>query len=122
MVSQGQRNKRNGTKFESDLVKYFREAWDVEADRLRLSGTTDEGDILVRLPNGKRLVVEAKSGVNWRPKEWLREAEVETKNYAKHRNMADEPPALVVMKKHNFNINQAYVMLSIGDLEDLILR
>lgn len=121
-VSQGQRNKRNGTKYESDLVKHFREDWGVEADRLRLSGSTDEGDIIVRLPGDRKLVVEAKSGQNIRPKEWHREAEAEAENYAAHRKAPTIPPAVVVMKKHNFNINQSYALISLKDLRELVLQ
>lgn len=121
-ASQGQKNKRNGTRFESDLVKHFREEWGVEADRLRLSGSTDEGDIILRLPGDRKIVVEAKSGVNIRPKEWHREAEKETANYAAHRKMSVVPPAAVVMKKHNFNIDQSYVLISLKDLRGLVLQ
>lgn len=120
MASQGQKNKRNGTKYESDLVSHFRDE-ELEADRLRLSGSTDEGDILVRLPDGRRIVVEAKSGVNIRPKEWYREAEKEAENYAKHRKMATVPPTMVVMKKHNHAIDQSYVLMSLKDFEELTL-
>ena len=118
MVSTGAANRRKGTQYESDLVKHFREGWKVEADRLRLSGSTDEGDIVLRLPGDRKLIVEAKSGVNIRPKEWHREAE----NYAKHRPGSDVPPTMVVMKKHNFSINQAYALISLKDLQELVLR
>lgn len=123
--SQGQKNKANGTRWESDLVKHFREEWGVEADRLRLSGSTDEGDIILRLPDiegDRKVIVEAKSGVNIRPKEWHREAEKEAANYAAHRKAADIPPSIVVMKKHNFATNQAYVLLSLKDLRGLVLQ
>lgn len=121
-ASQGQRNKRNGTRYESDLVKHFREEWGVEADRLRLSGSTDEGDIILRLPGDRKIVVEAKAGQNIRPKEWHREAEKEAANYASHRKMADVPPAAVVMKKHNFNIDQSYVLISLKEFRGLVLQ
>ncbi len=121
-MSTGQRNKRNGTRYESDLVKHFREEWGVEADRLRLSGSTDEGDIILRLPGDRKLVVEAKSGQNIRPKEWHREAEKEARNYASHRKQADIPPVAVVMKKHNFNIDQSYVLVSLKEFRELVLR
>lgn len=120
--SQGQKNKANGTRWESDLVKHFREEWGIEADRLRLSGSTDEGDIVLRLPDGQEVIVEAKAGVNIRPKEWHREAEKEAANYASHRKEGSAPPALVVMKKHNFNINQAYALISLKDLRELVLK
>lgn len=119
--NQGQKNKRNGTKWESDLVRHFREVWGVEADRLRLSGTTDEGDIVLRLPGERKIIVEAKAGVNTRPKEWHREAIVEAENYAKHRKQDEIPPAIVVMKKHNFSTDQAYVVISLSEFRDLIL-
>ena len=121
-MSQGRKNKANGTRFESDLVKHFREGWKVEADRLRLSGSTDEVDIVLRLPGDRKLIVEAKLGVNIRPKEWHREAEKEAENYAKHRPGSDVPPTMVVMKKHNFSINQAYALISLKDLQELVLR
>lgn len=118
-VSQGAKNKRAGTKWESDLVKLFR-SMGVEADRLRLSGSTDEGDVLVRLGDGRRLVIEAKSGQNWYPKKWLAEAQDEAVNYAKNRDMAIVPPGAVVMKKHNAATNQAYILMPLDQFWDLV--
>lgn len=118
-TSQGTKNKRNGTRFESDVVKLFR-SLGVEADRLRLSGTTDEGDVLVRLNDGRRIVIEAKSGQNWRPKEWLREAEQEAINYAAHRKMAAVPPSAVVMKKHNHSTDQSYILMPLSSFWGLL--
>ena len=70
MVSTGAANRRRGSQYETDLVDYFRKRkWDTE--RMRLSGNLDEGDIVVRLDQDHRLVVEAKSGKNIRPRFWL---------------------------------------------------
>src|SRR5690606_14632617 len=74
-VSTGAANRRRGTQFETDLVKHFRSKG-MDTERLRLSGKEDEGDIVVRIGRDQRVVVEAKSGKNIRPRFWWNEEAV----------------------------------------------
>lgn len=60
MTSQGARNKRKGAQWETDLREGLRaEGLDVES--LRLHGTEDEGDMVIREDDGHWLVIEAKN-------------------------------------------------------------
>lgn len=119
MVSQAAKNKRDGSAYESALVNYFRER-SYEADRLRLSGKEDEGDLVVR-HNGKPfLIIEAKAGKNIRPRYWYDdEAVPEARNYCKRRGLPGITPVLA-MKSHNKSIGSSLITISLDDLAQLL--
>lgn len=120
MTSQNARNKQNGTKFETDVVDYVRKRG-LEADRLRLSGKEDEGDLVIRDKAGPVAVVEAKAGKNIRPRHWYDEEAVpETKAYANKRSMLEPPMPALFMKSHNKSIGKALVTISLEHYVDLL--
>lgn len=122
-MSTGAANRRRGTQFETDLVKHFRNRG-MDTERLRLSGKEDEGDIVVRIGRDQRVIVEAKSGKNIRPRFWWNEEAVpEAKNYTKRRSLLNEEvtPALV-MKEHNKAIGKSLVTIDLDTFTDLLER
>jgi len=123
VVSTGAANRRKGSQYETDLVDYFRKrSWDTE--RMRLSGTLDEGDLVVRLDKGHRLVLEAKAGKNLRPRFWWEEEAVpEAKNYAKRRSLlAEEAIPVLAMKTHGKSIGKSLVTIDLDTFADLLER
>ena len=122
-MSTGAANRRRGTQYESDLVKHFR-GKGMDTERLRLSGREDEGDIVVRIGKDQRVIVEAKSGKNIRPRFWWNEEAVpEARNYTKRRSLLNEEviPALV-MKEHNKAIGKSLVTIDLDTFADLLER
>lgn len=74
--------KKAGTRFESLVTAYLREALnDERIERRAKSGAKDRGDVSGVLMRGKRVVIECKDygGRHELPK-WLREAEIERGN------------------------------------------
>jgi len=119
----GARNRRMGAAFETALTAFFR-GRGCSAERLRLSGREDEGDISVRFSDREpvSLIVEAKAGKNIRPWHWFREEAVpEAAAYRKRRGTDTGVPCLV-MKAHNRSIGDALVCLSLSDFMDIVNR
>lgn len=120
MTHQNTKNRRAGAKFEADLVSYIRSRG-LEADRLRLSGTADEGDIVIRDSVGVVAVCEAKAGTNLRVRHWWdNEAIPEARNYAARRSLLEPPAAALLMKSHNKSIGKALVTVSLDHYLDLL--
>ena len=90
-------NQKKGSAFETGLVKGLREMG-YDAERLHLAGAEDEGDLVVRWPDGKRLVVEAKSGA-LHPTQFLKELSVEVEHYKAHRSLTSGVIGTVVCKQ-----------------------
>ena len=108
-------NKAKGAAFEIDVMKWFR-SLGLLAERLRLAGKDDEGDIVVIIA-GKTYVLELKNTVKLSLPEFWRQAQVEALNYAKARGIGEVPPAYVIVKRRNAGIEKAWV---IQDLEQWI--
>jgi Holliday junction resolvase len=108
-------NKTKGAAFEIDVMKWFR-SLGILAERLRLAGKDDEGDIVVIIA-GKTYVLELKNTVKLSLPEFWRQAQVEALNYAKARGIGEVPPAYVIVKRRNAGIEKAWV---IQDLEQWI--
>lgn len=95
------RNKRVGTAWESEVVRFLRAAGVVHAERRALNGAKDRGDI-AGLPG---LVIEAKSAARLDLAGWLAEAEAERVNdgaefgvvWAKRKGRASAGAGYVVM-------------------------
>ncbi|KQX36966.1 hypothetical protein ASD97_10210 [Streptomyces sp. Root63] len=113
LSARNRRNKRKGSQWETDLREGLRGlGFDVES--LRLAGTEDEGDMVVRL-NGGYLVIEAKNA-KFEPATFVREAKVERLNFAKHRGLDPElVTSLAVVKARGKNWRQAYVLTTLED-------
>jgi Holliday junction resolvase len=105
-------NKAKGAAFEIDVMKWFR-GLGVFAERLRLAGKDDEGD-LVCVVSAKTYILELKNTARLSLPEFWRQAQVEALNYAKARGLGEVPPAYVVVKRRNAGIEKAWV---IQDLE-----
>ena len=115
---QNRKNRRNGTVWESALRDFFREQG-FGAERLRLAGKEDEGDLIVHEPfvdGGERMfVVEAKSGAI-RPAAFVREAVAEARNYEKHRGYAPrDATGIVIIKQRGKGVLDSYVLTSVRE-------
>jgi Holliday junction resolvase len=108
-------NKAKGAAFEIDVMKWFR-GLGVLAERLRLAGKDDEGDLVVVVA-GKTYILELKNRKTLNLPEFWAEAEVEALNYAKARGIGEVPLHYVVVKRRNSGIDKAWV---IQDLEQWI--
>ena len=100
-------NKTKGAKFETDVMKWFRKMG-VLAERLRLSGAEDEGDLVVMVA-GDTYIFELKNTQKMNLKEFWDEAQTEAANYAKHRGIG-KPFSYVLCKKRNAGIEKAWVI------------
>lgn len=105
-------NKRKGAGFELGILKWLRSKG-VSAERLRLAGKDDEGDI-VAIVAGQPYVFELKATIKMDLPQFWREATLEAANYAKARNLDAVPPAYVIVKRRMAGLEQSWV---IQDLE-----
>jgi Holliday junction resolvase len=101
-------NKAKGAAFEIDVMKWFR-GLGIAAERLRLAGKDDEGD-LVCIVSGKTYILELKNRATLSLPEFWREAEVEALNYAKARGIGEVPLHYVIVKRRNSGIENAWVI------------
>lgn len=117
-MNTGPKNKRNGAAWEIKLRDYLRKRG-IKCERLRLSGTKDEGDIAIVDPSIPfPIVIEAKApgpGNPIRLSEWVREAVDEATHYAQARNLDDSALPIVVIKAPNKPVDQAYVVMRLCD-------
>lgn len=109
--------KARGAKFETDLLKRIREAYRFPAERLRLAGKNDEGDLaLVHAPRFIHVVIEAKAE---RPHDFasaVREMLVERDNYAKARGIDPRDVlAVSVHKRPGKSIGESYVVTTLDE-------
>ena len=105
-------NKAKGAAFEIDVMKWFR-GLGVLAERLRLAGKDDEGD-LVCVVSGKTYILELKNTARLNLPQFWREAQVEALNYAKARGIGEVPLHYVVVKRRNASIDQAWVICDLA--------
>lgn len=122
MTHQNTRNRRNGAKYELDVIEFFRKRG-ADAERLRLSGLQDEGDGVVRIGD-QRILLEMKASKNLSVRRWWNEEAVpEARNYTKRRSLLNEEvtPALV-MKEHNKAIGKSLVTIDLDTFADLLER
>ena len=101
-------NKAKGAAFEIDVMKWLRSVGAI-ADRLRLAGKDDEGD-LVCVIAGQTYILELKNTARLNLPEFWRQAEVEALNYAKARGIGEVPLHYVVVKRRNASIDKAWVI------------
>ncbi|WP_327292423.1 hypothetical protein [Streptomyces sp. NBC_01198] len=114
MTSQGARNKRKGAQWETDLREGLRaEGLDVES--LRLHGTEDEGDMVIREDDGHWLVIEAKNA-RFEPGVFLGQAQIEREHFAKHRGLdLDRVESIVVVKRRGKPWRKAFVLTTVEE-------
>jgi hypothetical protein len=102
------KNKRKGASFELDVMKWFRSKG-VNAERLRLSGQKDEGDLVV-IVAGKTFILELKNTKSMDLPQFWREATVEAQNYASARGITPAPLSYIVVKRRSAGIEKAWVV------------
>ena len=100
--------KRRGATFETSVLKWLR-GRGLLAERLRLAGKADEGDI-VCFVSGAPYIFELKATARLDLPAFWREATAEAENYAKARGLATVPPAYVIVKRRQASIEQAWVV------------
>ena len=113
VAARNRRNKRNGTAWESALRDQLRDCGS-DIEKLRLNGTEDEGDLVIRTDRG-RVMIEAKSGA-MHPAEFVREATTEARNYEKHRGL--EPGSVTgvaVIKARGKGVRGGYVLTTVEE-------
>ena len=100
-------NKVKGASFELDIIKWFRKLGFM-AERLRLAGKADEGDVVV-LVAGETYLFECKNTARLELDNFWKQIEIEAKNYAKARNTA-VPFHYVLWKRKRKGIEQTWVI------------
>jgi len=113
-------NKARGAKAEIDVENFFRGKY-YDAQRLPKRGVNDEGDVMVSLRNRPResLVIEVKDWATINLAGWWDEAVREAKKWMKARPGATGWPILVI-KRRQRNISQAWVVMSLETFEEFI--
>jgi Holliday junction resolvase len=106
-------SRRKGSDHEVKVLNFFRERG-YDAERLVLAGKDDEGDLRVVI-DGRHYVVEAKAEKAIDLAGYVREARTEAANYARRRKLDGATP-LVIIKKRNASIEDAYVVQRLGDM------
>ena len=110
-------HKQRGSKFETDLVKLFRERG-YAAERLPRTGAKDEGDLAVWAWDGIH-IVECKApgaGNAIDLSGWLREAETEAINWEASRpNNEETVTPVLIIKARGKPLSQAYVIKRFTD-------
>ncbi|MGP3686263.1 hypothetical protein ACTVZO_16410 [Streptomyces sp. IBSNAI002] len=105
-------NRRKGAAWETELLAGLRSVGE-DAERLRLTGAEDEGDLVIREDGGLFTVIETKNA-RFEPGPFLDEAERERLNFAKHRGI--EPArvdSVVVVKRRGKGWRKAFVLTSV---------
>lgn len=115
------RNKRAGARWEAEFRDELRQAgYDIE--RLRLTGTEDEGDhVIRRQPVRHRpfLIAETKNA-KFEPGTFIKEALRERDNYARHRGHDPrDVEAVVIVRRRGASWRQAYVLSTVEEFFDL---
>jgi hypothetical protein len=105
-------NKVKGAKFEIDIMNWFRSKG-VKAERLRLAGKDDEGD-LVAIIGGTEYVFELKNVAKIDLPNFWRQATTEAANYSTARGLAQIPPAYVIVKRRNGSLDDAWVIQNLN--------
>jgi Holliday junction resolvase len=111
-TSNATKNKRKGAQWELDLLDYFR-SHQLVAERLRLAGKHDEGDVMVYIDGKTVLIVEAKNEQSFKPGPWINEANIEAANWAVARKATVEVVPIVVAKRRNHGTGKAYVIMEL---------
>lgn len=103
-----------GSRYENELLKYLR-GQNLDAERLRLTGKEDEGDLVVRGElNVGRLIIEAKNVKRMTLAGWVEEARLEAQQYADHRGIA-RPAFAVVHKRAGKGVDQSFVTIPLHE-------
>ena len=103
-------NKTKGATYETSILRWFRD-FGYKAERLRLAGKEDEGDVVVVVA-GQTYLFECKNTASLKLDEFWRQIEVEAKNYAKTRKV-EIPFHYVLWKRRRKGIEKTWVIQSL---------
>lgn len=107
------KSRRIGTDAELRALRYVREEAGLRAERLRLAGRLDEGDIAIEDDGDDFLIylAEVKAEQKIDLSGYVREVEAERLNYAKARAiMPDDVMPIVIVKRRNQPVEKWYVV------------
>jgi len=108
-----------GKKFQRDVMKYLRDERGLDAENLVLTGAEDEGDVILKFWNDseqRRVVIECKREKGFNLASWVKQAEVESDNYAIHRGLfPTEVDFMVVHYRRQKGVSQAYVTTTLDE-------
>ena len=108
-------NKRRGAAWEVAIRNFLFTAG-FNAERVARKGSNDIGDVAVQMEDGHVFVIEAKDTVRPELAQWIREAQVESDNYARHRHLNPEfVHPVVIYKRRSAGVDRAYVVMELGD-------
>lgn len=105
---------RRGPDWEARLVRHLRDHG-FNAERLVRAGAEDEGDILSNHRGREPWIIEAKAERKMDFSSYVREAEVEAGNYAKHRGHKFIPYHVAIVKRPNLGAGRAYVVCELDE-------
>lgn len=109
-------SKQRGTAWETALLNLFRGKYELDADKVHLSGTDDQGDLVVREKGGDVLIVEAKSTARLDAAGFVSQAITERDNYCKARGIdPNKGFPIVIWKRRNKPADQAYVITTVAE-------
>jgi Holliday junction resolvase len=112
---------RRGKDWERAIREYCRNAG-LDYEQLRMTGTFDEGDGVIRLPNGVYIVVEAKNTAKLDLAGHLAEAVLEATNFAKHRKFSLKRVfGVLFQKRRGKPVGESYVVMTVDDFIRLII-
>ncbi len=109
------RSKAKGTSFESAVVQWLHEQGQLDAERLALHGTADEGDIAHFAINGYSAIAECKNYSTW-TKADLERWQAETKS---ERDARGTDVGVLVVHKKNCGVarfGQNHVFMTLADV------
>ena len=110
--------RRKGTAFESAVVSFLRDH-DVIAERLARAGAEDDGDIICGHV-GRYFILEAKATRQIDLAGAVDQAEVEARNYSRHRGPDHLWPGVAVIKRRNHGIAESYVVMSLRSFVGIV--
>lgn len=106
--------KAAGARFEREIADHLAAVLDDRIDRRVKTGAADKGDLGGIRVHGQRVIAELKNRRDWRPGEWLREAERERLN-------DNALAGVVVAKRHGVaDPGQQIVITTLDDLVAII--
>lgn len=106
--------KAAGARFEREIADWLAKVLDDRIDRRVKTGALDKGDLGGIRVHGQRVVAELKNRRDWRPGEWLREAEKERQN-------DNALAGVVVAKRHGVaDPGQQIVLMTLDDLVAIV--
>lgn len=108
-------SKRRGSSWELDLLRYFRAKLGMKAERLRLAGKLDEGDLAVEDVD-MTYVIEAKNTARINLAQYVEEALIERDHYCDARLLRRENVmAVAIVKRRGKGIEEAYVVTTVKE-------